>query len=704
VRIRSFPARLSSACAALLALLVAASAFAQSIEPGKLPGLIVDDSQAKRTGKWSASTNVAPYVKDGYIHARGEPATLRFAFRVPAAGSYHVLFAYTATDNRSTKTPVTLATADGEKTVRVNQQKQPGGPYVFADLGRYRFADKQQASLVVSTEGADGYVIADAVAVLTSAELKQLRELAKQRPVVATKENNKSKAKPAPQPVAFERIPPSGEVEKLTPAELDALLSEELGPVEATDLLDDERFLVRASLDVIGRQPTRAELQAFLDDPSPDRRAAAVDRLLAQSEYGENWGEYWADVIAHRTPKPQLTFLDYRPLEAWLAEQFNAGRGWDSIVFRLLTARGKVAEHPAATFLGFHQGNKERIAGETSRIFLGVKIACAECHDHPFIDMPQETFHGFAAFFARTEAKVAQLHSDQITVTSKTKGEHKMPGGKGEMQPVAFSGAKEKVGAGDMDRRLALARWITAGDNPYFARALVNRIWARLMGRGFCEPVDEIGDAAIPVLPGVHARVAEHFVASECDVRAVFRLVLNTRAYQRRLAPHEPASPFAAAVARKLRGDEIFRSLVTAIELPNIEPPRTKKTGINRFPPPPKTTKDLVDEAFGYDPSMKDEMITRTMKQAMFLMNNEQVQAQIDASPGSETFLAKLVAEEKDDERAITRLFESVLSRRPSEAEKNLVLRYVEGCESRTAAFEDLLWSLINSAEFTTRR
>src|SRR5690606_2115047 len=148
---------------------------------------------------------------------------------------------------------------------------------------------------------------------------------------------------------------PSRPVEPITPQKLDALLEEATGHVMDSPLVDDQWFLRRAALDLVGRQPTLEELREFAADRSPEKRARAVDRLLAHPEYGRNWANYWSDSIAARTPEPQLTFLNYDPFEEWLASQLNEGRTWDEIVFKMLTPIGRVGDNPAGTFIGFHQ-------------------------------------------------------------------------------------------------------------------------------------------------------------------------------------------------------------------------------------------------------------------------------------------------------------------------------------------------------------
>jgi Protein of unknown function (DUF1549)/Protein of unknown function (DUF1553) len=500
----------------------------------------------------------------------------------------------------------------------------------------------------------------------------------------------------------------------LTSARLDELIARELEtPFEEPGFVSDARFLRRVSLDLIGRQPTPHEIDEFERDSANVRRQRAIDRLLASPEFGSNWANYWSDTIAWRVPPPELTFLDYRPLEGWLAGQLNGNASWDQIVQELLTGTGKVKEQPAATFVAYHQGSPTKLAAETARIFLSVQIQCAECHDHPFDDWKREQFHQLAAFFARTAVKMPWNEGPETVVSDKGKGEYLMPDAvdptrKGQtMQPVFFTGtAAAESGLSDLERRLKLAAFITSPENPWFARSYVNRVWARLMGRGFYEPVDDMGLIVAPVLPEVHERLADHFAATGCDVKDLFRLIVRTDAYRRGLPGDIELAdkPLAAARAARLRGDEVFDSLATAVALPDLQPPTPKPTAEIRFPIPPKSTREMIAETFGYDPSLNPRDVMRNMNQAMLLMNNEQLQAQVNADPASGTVLARLLASDADDERAFRRLFEIMLAREPTDREVQIALEHIGSVERRGAAFEDLLWALMNATEFTTKR
>jgi Protein of unknown function (DUF1553)/Protein of unknown function (DUF1549) len=394
------------------------------------------------------------------------------------------------------------------------------------------------------------------------------------------------------------------------------------------------------------------------------------------------------------------------PFKQWLAQEFNNGTHWDEIAYKVVTAGGKVGENPAATFVGFHQADKSRLASETTRVFLSTQIQCAECHNHKFIDLKQETFHHVAAYFARVQAKLPHNNSRDILVSSKDEGEHKMPGGKDIMTPAAFGNGEVELGASDISRRTELANWLVNPDNPWFAKAFVNRIWSRMLGRGFSEPVDEIGELGDHVLPELFEEVSNHFIASEFNVKSLFRVIALSKAYQRPLqdTPRGWVKPFSIVSPGRLRGDEVFQSLTVGLELPNIAPPTMKPTEAMRFPPPPKSTRDLVNDAFGFDPSLAAENVTRTMQQVMFMMNNRQLQQQVQAQADSGTVLAKLLAETNNDNTVAAKLYERLLARQPSANELTIIREHIAQVKLRGTAWEDILWSILNSAEFTSRR
>jgi hypothetical protein len=208
---------------------------------------------------------------------------------------------------------------------------------------------------------------------------------------------------------------------RLAPRDLDAILTEEKIP--DGERTTDEQFLRRVSFDLIGRQPSAVELTTFGQEASADKRAQAIERLLASPEFGRNWANYWSDTISYRVPPPELTFLSYKPFKAWLAGKLNAGTSWDQLTRELLSATGPVKDNPAVTFVGYHRGDSVKLAAETARIFLGLQIQCAQCHNHKFDHWKRRQFHELAAFYVRSAGVLGSVQDGSSTmVKDKGKG------------------------------------------------------------------------------------------------------------------------------------------------------------------------------------------------------------------------------------------------------------------------------------------
>ncbi len=504
---------------------------------------------------------------------------------------------------------------------------------------------------------------------------------------------------------------------KPRPTNADALqrLINQQQPEVTSRLVSDETFLRRVTFDLIGRQPTSEERSAFLSSREPNKRAAAIDRLLENPEFGQTWARYWSDTISYRVPPPELTYLSYDEFEGWLADRLNRNIPWSVIVREILTATGKVADDPSTTFVAFHQADPVKLSSETSRIFLGLQIQCAECHDHKFDHWKRTQFHNLAAFFGRTEAKLAQKKPGPTVVKAKGKGEYRMPNieepsKKGQLMPPSFLDDRGlETGASDAQRRAFLALAVTEPTSPWFSRSYVNRIWGKLNGRGFFEPVDNMAAYVQHDWPEVHDTLAAHFAYTRFDIKGMFRLMMNTPFYQREL-PHEVEASrvelgFGEAVPRRLSGDEVFNALVNALELPNVRPAEVKPTEAIRFPPPPKSTRDLVADRFGFDPSLCPDEVARSIGQAMMLMNNAQIQARIESKDDTPTLVTQLLSDDRlTDRDRISLLFDHVLGRSPTDSEFKIAFDHLNSLPEKREALEDLLWSLINSAEFSSRR
>ncbi|MBL8825867.1 MAG: DUF1553 domain-containing protein [Planctomycetaceae bacterium] len=506
---------------------------------------------------------------------------------------------------------------------------------------------------------------------------------------------------------------------------IDQQLATELDWAKVKDQLaprtSDEVFLRRVYLDLVGELPSPSELTLFAFDPAADKRTKIVEKLLNDVRYGRNWARYWRDVIMYRRTEDRA-LLVAAPLEEYLTQQFNTNVGWDRIAQTFVEATGNVQEHGETAVIVAQMAEPVDVASEMSRIFLGVQIQCAQCHDHPTDRWKRQQFHEFAAFFPRISARPVLINGQPrgIEIASADFGarrpgmmgrrdpEHYMPdlkdpSAKGTMvAPVFFAtGRKLTTGKSDSERRDSLAEWLTARENTWFARAFVNRVWAELIGEGFYEPIDDLGPDRKPTAPQTMELLAREFVDHKHDVKWLYRTIMATETYQREARPrrleHQPA--FVANCAQRLRADQILDVLQGAlgVELASIGGTAPPIGPLGRL-----GARFFFGQTFGYDPSVRRDEVTNTIPQALMLMNGGMLNDAIKArSPVTQ--LGRLVNQTPDDEELVVELYLRTLGREPNERELSASLTHVRQTKDRAEAYEDLLWALLNRTEFVYR-
>lgn len=512
----------------------------------------------------------------------------------------------------------------------------------------------------------------------------------------------------------------------LVSAEIDRHLAEEVfGNLPTGQQLaprvGDELFLRRVYLDVVGQPPTPDEVKQFVVDSAPDKRSIKIAALLNDPRFGANAAYYWRDVIRARAQNAgEGPSIQLGPTESWLTKQFNDNVSWDSIVRSLIEAKGPIRDHGEAAMFLAQRYNPIDVAGEMSRILLGIQIQCAECHDHPTDRWKRQQFHEFAAFFprvgqapferakgARRESQVASFdNAPQVRpLNMRYSGvpEHFMPDLQDPSSPgtkiaPAFfvTGKRLEVGATDSERRKSLAQWLTARDNPWFAKALVNRLWAELVGEGFYEPIDDMGPDRSCSAPKTLEYLANHFANRDYDLKWLYRTILATEAYQRESRPRRKLdeTPFMANVPQPLRADQLSSVLSQAVGV-DLQALRMSSNGQPVMLTP-------LHSVFGYDPSSRREEVARTIPQALMLMNSPIWNAAVTART-ADSKLSQLLAAATTDEQAVADLFLQTLARTPGAREKTVCLEYVNRVSNRAEAFEDLFWSLLNSDELRYR-
>lgn len=484
---------------------------------------------------------------------------------------------------------------------------------------------------------------------------------------------------------------------------------------------DDETFVRRAYLDIVGDIPTPEATTAFLLDPSTDKREQLVRQLLDDPHYGQNWARYWRDVVFYRAQEDRSR-IAANAMVADLAEQLNNNVGWDEVASDFITARGDVREDGHTAIIMAQDGRTEETTAEMSRIFLGIQIQCAQCHDHPYDRWKREQFHELAAFFPRIGVRaVREVTKRSFEVYAndsfgrrqrnqnndrRPTSEHRMPDLNhpelpgAVMKPQFFlTSASLPLALRDDERREQLAEWLT--ENEWFSIALVNRLWAELVGEPFYPAIDDIGPDREPTAPTAMKLLAKKFTESGHDMKWLLATICATDAYQREAQPRRgpTGTSFTANVPQRLRSDQLFNAFLTALGGEEKVAGSSGYGGQNRRQ---SGIRNEFANLFGYDPSEAREGISATIPQSLALMNGSQLNSYIN--PGKKTALGRLIREINDNESLIVELYLRCFNREPSDDELARAMAYCDESAKRTEAFEDLLWVLVNSAEFQYRR
>jgi hypothetical protein len=484
-------------------------------------------------------------------------------------------------------------------------------------------------------------------------------------------------------------------------AEIDVLLSQlwqQQGVVSAGPAADEE-LLRRVFLDLSGRTPSVMEVRNYLADTSPDRYEALVDRLLSSRDHATHLATVWRTALLPEGV--DLTRFGGIPaFDAWLSEQFGKNIPYDQLARTLLLAEGRLSRSGPLLFYSALKLDADQLAGRTARVFLGLRLDCAQCHDDPFEPWTQKDFWSFAAFFARISRPQAALESVStvMQVRDVDRGEVKMPDSDVPVMPKFLDGSNLDDSPQAAARRAQLAQWLASPDNPYFARAAVNRVWAHLFGRGIVDPVDGFGKRHPSRSDELLDLLAGRFIASGFDLRDTLRAVVLSRPYRLASgAEHEDPKRrewFAQMNVKMLTPEQVYdcisvASMLTDAQQESFAIVRMGNSGRDEFLRQFQTLAGRPTEYQGGIP------------QALTLMNGSLISGATGLA--SSGLLKSLDAPFFTDDQRIEVLYLATLSRRPSADEWKLLREYVADREAGISVQEplaDILWGLLNSAEF----
>lgn len=491
--------------------------------------------------------------------------------------------------------------------------------------------------------------------------------------------------------------------------ELAAAKFRELG-IEPSPLCDDATFIRRAFLDCIGTLPTAEETKAFLASEDAQKRAKLIDRLLGLSgdpaenihndAYAAWWSLRWSDLL--RNNSQDLGEQGMWAMHNWIRQSLLANKPFDRFVRELITARGSIYTTGPANYYRVHK-DSSMLAEATAQLFLGVRIECAKCHHHPFEKYSQDDYYGLAAFFARTGTKNSEefgLFGREQAVIVRDSGDVRNPRTNKVLPPKPLEGDAVDH---PLDRRIPLAEWLTAKQNPHFAPSVVNRYVGYLLGRGLVEPVDDMRSTNPATNPPLLDALAGHFVDSGYDLKQLIRVIMNSRLYQLDSQPTEanagdtkfyshfqvkrlPAEALIDAIDRVTEMPTKYRNLplgTRAIELPDAEYP---DYFLNTFAKPRRVSVCECERA-----------PDANLAQALHTLNGDVIALKLRDAKGR---VLRLVNAKKSHDEIVGELYLAALSRLPSDDERQASRELLDESKAPAEFYQDLLWALMNSKQF----
>ncbi len=493
-------------------------------------------------------------------------------------------------------------------------------------------------------------------------------------------------------------------IDKLAAAKL-----REIG-IPPSPLCDDATFLRRAFLDVTGTLPSVEQAKFFIDSNDPDKRRKLVDRLLGltgdpnqnihDSDYAAFWALKWSDLL--RSNSAAIGEQGMWALNNWLKESFRQNKPFDKMVRELVTAKGSTFSSGPANYFRI-ANNPQDLTEATSQLFLGVRLQCAKCHNHPYEPFTQSDYYSFAAFFARVGNKGSQefgIFGGETVIIARADGEVGHPRTGAIMQPTPLRG-KPVVNAAD--RRLALADWLASKENPYFARNLANRLFAYLMGRGLVDPIDDLRATNPATNPELLEALAQEFIRNGYDQKQLLRLILNSRLYQLDSQPTKTNAADSKFYSHYFVKRLSAEPLLDAIDAATSTQTKFEKVplGTRAIELPDAKYNNYFLSTFGKprrEAVCECERVSEpNLAQALHTLNGDLIEAKIADPKGR---IAALLAAKKAREEVIADLYLATLSRQPTAAELDACKKLFDESTDAKVVFQDLLWSLLNLNRF----
>jgi hypothetical protein len=596
-------------------------------------------------------------------------------------------------------TPGDLADTAHVVAVRLVPDKlvlRPGQKYRLQLIAEYDDGNRRDVTrLGVWTANSDRYAAVDDEGLVVAADAGETAVVARfERTFAATGilvlQPN---ARFVPAPVPQDNLIDTHVVEKLNHLK-----------ITPSPLADDEEFLRRVYLDLIGVQPKPDEVRAFLADKGPKKRDTVIDALFERPEFIDHWSLKWGDLLqnSRNSASSQSVYLFREFIRGAVAENMPL----DEFARRLLTARGGSLDDPASVYLSLSKDANDTVERVT-QVFCGVRMLCARCHSHPLENWTQGDYYGLESFFTqvstRQDARFPNVPNAKLVKVTLAAGPSVNPR-TGRAQPPKFLAGDELPLRTDRDRRQAYADWLTSPNNPFFARSLTNRLWSYFFHRGIIEPVDDIRSTNPPINPALLDALTRDFVEHKFDARHLMRRIVTSATYQRSVVPtasnrHDEQN-FSHAIPRRVPAEALLDSLVQATGVPENfggAPP-----GFRAAQLPDGNVESNFLKLFGKPQRAEACECERdngsNMLQALHFINGKSILDRVQNPNGRP---AQLVRQKLSDEQTVSELYLWCLARHPKAAEMKVGSEFIKSYgDKRTEAVQDLAWALLNSKDF----
>jgi hypothetical protein len=487
-------------------------------------------------------------------------------------------------------------------------------------------------------------------------------------------------------------------------------------------LADDSTFIRRAYLDALGILPTADEAREFVADRSLNKRARKIDQLLARPEFADYWALKWSDVL--RNEEKVLDSRGVKAFHGWIRDSMASGKPLDQFVRELVSASGSTYDNPPANYYRAERDPTSR--GETTaRLFLGVRLQCARCHNHPFDRWTQDDYYSWAALFSRIDYKIIEnkrtdkLDNNEFVgeqiVLIKSEGEVRNPR-TGRDAPPRFLGDEQSVMADDGQRLEPLARWLTARHNRQFAKAQANRVWYHLMGRGLVDPIDDFRVTNPAVNEPLLEALADALIDGNYDLRHLVRWIMNSRTYQTSAVPNlenaEDQQNFSRAIIRRLPAEALLDAQCQVLDVPAdfVGYPAGTRAGQiagvravrRRSQRPAQGDRFLFtfgkpERLLACDCERSDET---TLAQVFLLLGGQGIN---DRLTDDTNRLRQLADSTRTTEQLVDEIYWTALSRPPTSEERQVGQQLLDDSQDRLSGLQDLAWAVLNSKEFLFR-